>query len=705
MRALLQNKTILSPMTGKQDIQNLKFTQNTHWRKLTDIVWAILFILAIGILVASLPGYVRYITNMQFNTVDASPIFLKTMRFASMLTSIGAACLSIVLSAILFRRKRNEVMAVFASFFLLGHGIIMAGPLEALNAFEPGKYTSAVFAIQSALFMTPTMIFFCLFPNGRFVPHWTRYVALASLAYIPIGLYLSPANLFNIETPLTALAGFGYFIFIIIGVYAQIFRYRHVSTLQERQQTKWFIFGMLVWLAFSILISIPYIILQNVPADAPLPWWSPLSQLGWFISLMILPLAFAIAILRYRLWDIDILINRTLVYGALTAIVIGIYILIVGGFSALFQSSGNLFISLLATGLIAVLFQPLRERLQRAVNRLVYGERDNPISVLTKLGERLEATVAPDSILPMIVESISQALRLPYVAVMLKEGTEFVLAADHGNPPASNLPLELFPLNYRTEPVGQILVSMRTGEDSFTSDEKALLQNIARQVGVAAYAVQVTRDLQRSRERLVTAREEERRRLRRDLHDGLGPTLASLTLRLDAARNQLKLNPSETDSLLVELKSQTQSAIEDIRRLVYNLRPPALDELGLFSAIQEYATNHLRAGLSVRIERKGEFPKLPAAVEVAAYRIVCEALTNVSKHSQATECNVQLTFHGALQIDVQDNGLGLPEDAHAGVGLFSMRERAAELGGAFAIDSTANGVHVSAQLPCEVNDV
>ncbi len=681
----------------------LKIIQDIHWHKSVDVMWVILFIAAISILIAALPGYARHIANPPLNVVDASPAFVKAMRVASMLASIATALLCIILSAILFWRKRDEAMAVFASFFLLGYGVIMAGPLEALSAFEPGEFTSLVFSIQSALTITPIMLIFCLFPNGRFIPHWTRYAVLASLVYIPLGFSLTQADLFSFTNPLTALVGLGYFVLFPLGVYAQIFRYRRVSTLQERQQTKWFVYGLVIWLAFSILVSIPYVILQNLPADAPLPWWSPLSQLGWFVSLMILPLAFAIAILRYRLWDIDLLISRTLVYGALTAIVIALYILIVGGFSELFQSSGNLFISLLATGLIAVLVQPLRERLQRAVNRMVYGERDNPISVLTKLGERLEAAIAPDSILPTIVESIAHGLRLPYVAVMLKEGTEFVLAADYGTQPASTLTCERIPLNYRSQPVGEILVSRRAGEDSFTADEKTLLQNIARQVGVAAYAIQVTRDLQRSRERLVTAREEERRRLRRDLHDGLGPTLASLTLKLDAARNQLKQNPDETDVLLGELKSQTQSAIEDIRRLVYNLRPPALDELGLFSAIQEYAANHNRAGLSVRIERNGEFPKLPAAVEVAAYRIVCEALTNISKHSQATECNAQLTFNGALQIDVQDNGAGLPENAHAGVGMFSMRERAAELGGTFSIQSSANGVHVSAHLPCEVS--
>jgi signal transduction histidine kinase len=166
--------------------------------------------------------------------------------------------------------------------------------------------------------------------------------------------------------------------------------------------------------------------------------------------------------------------------------------------------------------------------------------------VLTRLGERLETVVAPEAVLPTIAESICQALRLPYVAIMLKEGTEFVLAADCGCSPISALPCERFPLSYQTEPIGQILVYRRSVEDTFTANEHALLENIAHQASVAAYAVQVTRDLQRSRERLVTAREEERRRLRRDLHDSLGPTLASLTLKLDAARNLLRQNPDQS---------------------------------------------------------------------------------------------------------------------------------------------------------------
>jgi signal transduction histidine kinase len=663
----------------------------------------VLLIAAIAILTISLPGYFHFASTPQFNLVDASPLYLQFMQIAITLASLATTCLSIVLSAILFRRKRTDAMAVFVSFYLLGYGVIMGGSLEALNSFQSGGYYSSVVAIQSALFTTPFMFIFCLFPSGHFVPRWSLWIALASLIYIPLGFYLPPSDLFNFKTPLSILAGGGYYLFVIIGVYTQIYRYRYVSTMQERQQTKWFVYGIVIWLAFSILISIPYYVLQSLPVDVMKPWWASLSQLGWFIAQMILPLSFAIAILRYRLWDIDIIISHTLVYSSLTTMIISLYILIVGGLSTLFQSSGNLFVSLLATTLIAILFQPLREGLQRAVNRLIYGERDDPISVLTKLGERLETTVAPDSILPTIVESISQALRLPYVAILLKEGAEFVLAAEFGSPPASELASELFSLNYQSETIGQIIIARRAGEASFTPTETKLLENISRQVSAAAYAVQLTLDLQRSRERLVTAREEERRRLRRDLHDGLGPTLASLTLKLDAARNQLKRDPEKTDALLGELKSQTQSAIEDIRRLVYNLRPPALDELGLLSALEEYAANHLRSGLTVRIMSSSEFPKLLAAVEVAAYRIVCEALTNVSRHSTATECEVRLSFNGGLSIEVDDNGLGLPDGTHSGVGMFSMRERAAELGGTFAIHSKTGGVHIYVHLPSEVS--
>src|SRR3972149_4063565 len=149
-------------MTSKQDTENLKIFQNTHWRKSVDVAWVILFIVGIGILIVSLPGYARFISNPNFELVDASPTYIKSMQIASALSSIGTACLSIILAAILFWRKRAEAMAVFASFFLLGYGVVMAGPLEALESFQPGAFTTLVYGIQSALFTTPTMFIFCL---------------------------------------------------------------------------------------------------------------------------------------------------------------------------------------------------------------------------------------------------------------------------------------------------------------------------------------------------------------------------------------------------------------------------------------------------------------------------------------------------------------------------------------------------------------
>lgn len=416
------------------------------------------------------------------------------------------------------------------------------------------------------------------------------------------------------------------------------------------------------------------------------------------------PIALAIAILRYQLFDIDLVINRTLVYGALTGITMAMYVFIVGYLGNLFQARDRSIIAFLTTGLVAVVFQPLRERLQRVVNRVMYGERDDPYAVLSRLGQRLETTLAPEAVMPTIVETIAQALKLPYVALAIQQGDETDIAAAYGHPIGD---LICIPLTYQTETIGQLIVAPRAPGESFTSGEERLLEDVGHQAGVAVRAVRLTNDLQRSRERLVTTREEERRRLRRDLHDGLGPELASLTLKLDAARNILKHDPSAVDQMLLELKTQTQDAMSEVRRLVYELRPPALDELGLIPAIQEYIVGGLTLGdgsvhksLEITLEAPDEFPPLSAAVEVAAYRIVLEALTNVARHAQATKCAVRFSASDELEIEVVDDGIGVQPDARAGVGMTSMRERASELGGSSSIEAMRDrGTRVNARLP------
>jgi two-component system NarL family sensor kinase len=460
----------------------------------------------------------------------------------------------------------------------------------------------------------------------------------------------------------------------------------------ERQQLAWLAYVV----AVTAVIGVGGIVLVQTRHPLAADVAGILALVGLGVGI---PVAAAIAILKHRLYDLDLVVNRTVVYGGLTACVIATYVAVVSVLGTLFQQRGGLGASLVATGLVAVLFQPLRERLQRAVNRLLYGDRAEPYAAMTRLGQRLETSLAPDAVLPTVVDTVAQALRVPYVAVELRRDEGFEPAAAHGQPSEDVLEL---PLSYRGETVARLLISVRARGEGFNAADRRLLGDLARQAGVAAHAVRLTADLQRSRERLVSAREEERRRLRRDLHDGLGPTLASIALGLQLARDEHRRDPEMQDALLGRLTAETRRCIAEIRRLAYELRPPALDELGLVPALREQAA-HLTGpanGLVVSMEAPNELPALPAAVEVAAYRITLEALTNVARHAHANNCTVHLEVNGALELEIVDDGLGLPNDHRAGVGLSSMRERAAELGGNCSVERlSARGTGVRAHLP------
>jgi signal transduction histidine kinase len=263
------------------------------------------------------------------------------------------------------------------------------------------------------------------------------------------------------------------------------------------------------------------------------------------------------------------------------------------------------------------------------------------------------------------------------------------------------------PLIYQSETIGQLIVAPRATGEALSPMDRHLLENIAHQAGMAVHAVSLTADLQRSRQRLVTAREEERRRLRRDLHDGLGPNLASQGLKLAAVKQLLDKDPASAVPLLDQVMTQNQSTVEEVRRLVYGLRPPALDELGLVAAIRDHVVGmDGKSTLQIEITEPPEgLPPLSAAVEVAAYRIILEALTNVIRHAEAKHCTIR--FSGAqngsnpiLRIEIADDGIGLAHDLRAGVGLRSMRERAEELGGTCVVHLLeSSGTRVRAQLP------
>jgi signal transduction histidine kinase len=370
--------------------------------------------------------------------------------------------------------------------------------------------------------------------------------------------------------------------------------------------------------------------------------------------------------------------------------------------------------------LVAVLVQPLRDRLQRGVNRMMYGERDDPVTVLSRLGQRLEGTLAPDAVLPSLVETVSQTLKLPYVAIETND--QRLDSQSTTDSPSVSIPSPTiaygnlqpdvirFPLVYQSETIGQLVVAPRALGESLSPMDRHLLENIAHQAGMAVHAVKLTADLQRSRQRLVTTREEERRRLRRDLHDGLGPNLASQGLKLAAVQQLIEKDPASAIPLLEQVMTQNKSTVDEVRRLVYGLRPPALDELGLVAAIRDHVAGmDGKSSLQIEIiEPQEGLPPLSAAVEVAAYRIVLEALTNVIRHAQAHRCFIRFSLDQSdsiriLQIEIRDDGIGLPDIRRSGIGMRSMRERAEELGGACVIESDPGlGTRVCVRLPLVV---
>jgi len=255
-------------------------------------------------------------------------------------------------------------------------------------------------------------------------------------------------------------------------------------------------------------------------------------------------------------------------------------------------------------------------------------------------------------------------------------------------------------LRFQAEEFGRLLFSPRSPGEPFTEGEQKLLQDVAQQASIAVHTTRLTSDLLRAHRRLVMAREEERRRIRRDLHDGLGPMLASYRLKLGSALQLLERRRDEARVLLNEIEAGLTTTVDDIRRLVYDLRPPALDELGLVRAIKQDAPQV--SNLDIRFDTPGETLVLPAAVDLAAYRIIQEALNNCVRHAQASRVTVGIKADDHLDLSIKDNGVGLPESYRPGVGLNSMRERAEELGGTFEVNwASGQGTRIHVRLPLE----
>jgi len=403
------------------------------------------------------------------------------------------------------------------------------------------------------------------------------------------------------------------------------------------------------------------------------------------------PIALGFAVLRYRLFDIQVILRRSLVYGLLSAGVLACALGAATGLGMLFGWPADP-VPLALVVIVTLALVPAASRLRRVVSRRVFGDRDDPYEVLRQLGDTLESTSSPQAVLDHVTRTLARTLRLAYVAIEVSGGYR----SSHGKPAGQPATL---PLVFQGEDNGSLVLDAGPLHEPFGERDGRLLDGIARQVGVIAHSLVLGARLQRSLERTITALEEERRRMRRDIHDGLGPTLASATMRLELARSLLHCDPATAEEVFDSLVQTHHHALRDVRRLIDGLRPPVLDQIGLVPALRERAAR-LGGRVAITIEADACVGSLPAAAEVAAYHIVSEALTNVVRHAAATECTVRLCRDDELRIEVRDNGIGLSAAYQAGVGLRSIRERCAELGGTADIRAAdGGGTRVTARLP------
>ena len=552
-----------------------------------------------------------------------------------------------------------------------------------------------------------------LFPDGRPLSSrwrlvvWTSVAAIATvLLSLAIGMWGVPGKVVLRGTPqlqplYQATSEVGIVAAgacMVGGLFSLVLRYRR-GTVDERQQLKWVVAGAFV-LALDAVLSFDFV---------PLPPIVLQSYLA--VSVAVFPATIAIAILRYRLYDIDLVISRTLVYGSLAVFITAVYVGIVVGIGALVGSGGkpNLALSIVATAIVAVAFQPVRERLQKVANRLVYGKRATPYEVLSQFSERVAESYAAEEVLPRMARVLAEGTGAVRADVWLRAGQllrpaaswpDSTLATEPAGMVGDSLPRmpeadRVVEVRHQGEVLGALTVTKRQGE-SLTPVEEKLLDDLAHQaglvlknVGLTSELLQRLEDLRASRQRLVAAQDEERRRLERNLHDGAQQNLVALKVKLGLAEALTEKDPARVRELVGELKVDADEALETLRDLARGIYPPLLADKGLAAALESQAR---KATVSVTVDADG-VGRYRQDLEAAVYFCALEALQNVQKYAEATHAMVRLADAGGeLRFEISDDGKGFdPGTARKGSGLTNMADRLDALGGGVDIDSTPGG--------------
>ncbi|MFY9614067.1 MAG: sensor histidine kinase [Candidatus Dormiibacterota bacterium] len=681
------------------------------------------------------PGHVLW------DLVVASRVVPPGLRSQNVLAgSIAILAFAIVGALIVRAQPRNRigwlmlitaVAATFEfelSFDYTGLGLYVAP--GSVPAPEVTTWLAGVFSVVTfSLFL---VVMPAIYPDGRLFRPWLRViwvllvvttVAALPTLFDPTVSLTASGNATSLKPPFSLEAARGYNDALIPNILIQgalvavvvlawgslVARYRK-STQDGRHQIKW----LAAAVAFMFLVFIETGIYSAVSGGSKA---TPLLP----IAAATLPIAIGVAVLRYRLYDIDVVISRTLVYGSLAAFITAVYVGIVVGVGTLVGSGGqpNLVLSIIATAIVAVAFQPVRERLNKIANRLVYGKRATPYEVLSQFSERVAETYAADEALPRMARVLAEGTAAEHAEVWLRAGSALRPAAAWPSPdgatPAEEpilvtgqllpaLPAETaVPVRHQGELLGALTVTKRAGE-SLTPIEHKLLDDLAHQAGLVLKNVGLTAellarldDLRASRQRLVAAQDEERRRLERNLHDGAQQNLVALKVKLGLAEMLAEKDPERAKTLLAELKGDTDETLDTLRDLARGIYPPLLADKGLAAAIEAQAR---KATLPVQVLADG-IDRYPQEIEAAVYFCVLEGLQNVQKYAGATHAVVRLGHRdGQLEFEVEDDGKGFDvATAKKGSGQTNMSDRLDALGGTVEFTSAPGSTSVRGQLP------